>query len=123
RHWKVVGLCAGAALVVGVVVAAYRPITYTASTQLLIYNRELQPGPERVISPGRVDAVLVENTVEIFKSRNVLSKVIQSLNLSQDVEFASSSPSQIVKDWLVGAPSASLDEDSGTQARALEHLE
>ena len=107
----------------GVVLVVYRPTTYSASTQLLIYNRELQPGPERVISPGRVDAVLVENTVEIFKSRNVLSKVIQGLNLSHDVEFASSSPSQIAKDWLVGAPGAILDEDSGAQARVLEHLQ
>jgi polysaccharide biosynthesis transport protein len=123
RHWRVVGLCASAALMLGVVLVAYRPTTYSASTHLLIYNRELQPGPERVISPGRVDAVLVENTVEIFKSRNVLSKVIQGLNLSHDVEFTSSSPLQISKDWLVGAPGAILDEDSGMQARVLEHLQ
>ncbi len=60
-------------LVLGLVVAALRPASYTASTQLLVYVRELQPGPEPVISAGRADLTQVENEIEIIRSRGLLA--------------------------------------------------
>ncbi len=118
RHWKLVSLCGASALMLGLFFAACKPITYTASTQLLIYNRELQPGPDPVIMPGRGDTALLENAIEIFKSRNVLIKVVATLNLSQDAEFLSDTLGQIAMDWAVGPPNAILDESE----RALEHI-
>ncbi len=66
-----------------------RPANYTASTQLQVYVKEIQPGPDLVISIGRADLTQVQNESEFARSRAVLAKVARSLNLSDDPEFAS----------------------------------
>jgi succinoglycan biosynthesis transport protein ExoP len=122
RHWKIVSMCGASALMLGVLFAAFKPITYTASTQLLVYNRDLHPGPEPVITPGRADTTSVENTIEIFKSRSVLTKVIGILKLNQDVEFTSVTLLQIVRNWALGGLNAISDENRMAFERALEHF-
>jgi polysaccharide biosynthesis transport protein len=118
RHWRLVSLCGASALMLGVLFASSKPITYTASTQLLLYNRELQPGNEPIVTPGRGDTPLLENAIEIFKSRTVLSKVVGTLNLGQDPEFLSDTLWEYAMDWVVGPPIGILDENE----RALEHM-
>lgn len=71
-----------AALYVGV-----RPTTYTASSQLLIYIRQVLTGPDQAILPGRADLPMVQNQIELLRSGNVLAKVVETLQLTKDPEF------------------------------------
>lgn len=112
RRWKIVRFCTVALLILGLIFEFIKPIGYTASTQLLIYNRELHPGPEPVIFPGPADMPLVENTIEIFRSRGVLARVIEVLNLTQDAEFASESvvPVRLLRRWIFGSGGETSDD-------------
>src|SRR5215471_15053756 len=120
-HWKMVSFCGASFFMLGLLFAVIKPITYTASTQLLIYNRQLHSGPEPVVTPGAADVPLVENMIEIFRSPSVLTGVILALRLNQDAEFVSKGPglSRTVSDWIVGQ-SAIADERRKRLERALE---
>jgi len=74
-----------AALYVGV-----RPTSYTASSQLLIYIRQVLTGPDQAILPGRADLPMVQNQIELLRSGNVLAKVVETLQLTKDPEFLGS---------------------------------
>lgn len=124
RHKRVLGLSAALFLVLGVLFALLKPVTYTASTQLLIYNRELMTGPDSVILPGRADVALVQNQVEIIQSRNVLLKVIDALNLKEDPEFRPQSPGliQSAKGLFSFRPSPPVDENTMRTSITLDSL-
>jgi succinoglycan biosynthesis transport protein ExoP len=66
----------------------FRSTTYTASSQLLIYIRQVLTGPDQAILPGRADLPMVQNQIELLRSGNVLAKVIDALRLVEDPEFA-----------------------------------
>ena len=87
RRWRLIGICGALSLIVGLLFIAFKPASYTSSTQLLVYVREVQPGPEPIISPGRADLTQVQNEIEIIQSRGMLVKVAQSLDLADDDEF------------------------------------
>src|ERR1700739_2631207 len=59
-------------LAIGLLYAAYRPTTYHASSQLLVYIRQIQTGADLAILPGRADLPLVQNQIELLHSGNVL---------------------------------------------------
>jgi succinoglycan biosynthesis transport protein ExoP len=123
RRWKVIVFSTLAALAAAALFLALKPVAYTATTQLLIYNRDLHPGPEPVISPGRADTALVENMIEIFKSRTVLAKVIETLKLNEDSDAASTGGlSQIIRDWMALAPPKELSEQEKSFERSIEHF-
>jgi succinoglycan biosynthesis transport protein ExoP len=75
-------------LAIGLLYAAYRPTTYTASSQLLVYIRQIQTGADLAILPGRADLPLVQNQIELLHSGNVLVKTVEALKLYNDTEFA-----------------------------------
>ncbi len=87
RKWLLV-LSALACLAIAAVYVGLRPVTYTASGQLLIYIRQILTGPDQAILPGRADIPMVQNQIELLKSGNVLAKVIEALHLTEDPEFA-----------------------------------
>jgi len=107
----------------GLFFALLRPANYTASTQLLIYVKEVQPGPDLVIFLGRADLTQVENEIEMIRSRGTLTKVVQSLKLAEDPEFVPAATSfQSIAQWLFGAPLATSDESRGRQELAVDTL-
>lgn len=112
RRRNLIGLSCLLFVVFGLIYVSVRTKTYTASTQLLVYTRELQQGPETVILPGRADVALVQNQIEIIQSRNVLVKVVETLKLDKDPEFAtvSSGLLQELKRLLLGE---AADSDRG----------
>jgi Mrp family chromosome partitioning ATPase len=101
--------CTLAFLVIGLVYIAFRPATYTASSQLLVYIRQIQSGADLAILPGRADLPLVQNQIELLRSGNVLTKVIDALDLGNDRDFAEDRTSL----WSSKAAS-----DPGQSARA-----
>ena len=74
-------------LTIGLLYAAYRPTTYTASSQLLVYIKQIQTGADLAILPGRADLPLVQNQIQLLRSGNVLIKTVESLKLYRDAEF------------------------------------
>lgn len=123
RRWKLVGACVVLSMMLGLFFAFLKPANYTASTQLLIYVKEVQPGPDLVIFLGRADLTQVENEIEIIRSRGTLTKVVQSLNLSEDPEFVPTAmPFHSIAQRLFGAPSATPDESRGRQELAVDTL-
>lgn len=123
RRWKTIAFSVAAALTLAALVLALKPVNYTASTQLLIYNRELYPGPDAVISPGRADTALVENMIEIFKSRSVLAKVIETLKLNEDAEASfSRSPWHVVRDWMMPSSLEEISEQERIFENSIERF-
>lgn len=124
RRWKLVVACIALSFITGLLVVVFRPPSYTASTQLLVYVKELQPGPEPVISPGRADLTQVQNEIEIIRSRGVLAKVVRSLKLAEDTDFVSvATPFRIVTEWLFRSPKATSEENRIKQDLAAESLQ
>ncbi|MGN6463052.1 MAG: Wzz/FepE/Etk N-terminal domain-containing protein [Pseudolabrys sp.] len=101
RRWKLIALCGALSVLAGLLFLLFKPVKYTASTQLLVYVREIQLGPEPVVSPGRADLTQVQNEIEIIRSRGVLAAVVRSLGLDTDDEFVSA-PSRLgsMVEWL-----------------------
>jgi len=123
RRWKMVAACVVSSVLLGMFAVLLKPVSYTASTQLLIYLREIQPGPDLIVSPGRADLTQVENEIEIIRARGTLSKVVQSLNLTQDREFVPAMTLlQRSVQWIIGSLQASLDESRRVQEVAVDSL-
>jgi succinoglycan biosynthesis transport protein ExoP len=74
-------------LTMGLLYAAYRPTTYTASSLLLVFIKQIQTGADLAILPGRADLPLVQNQIELLRSGHVLIKTVESLKLYNDAEF------------------------------------
>ncbi len=112
RHAAIVGLGVLLFIGMGLAFVALRSPTYTASTLLLVYNRQISTGQDAVVLPGSADIPLVQNQIEMLQSGNVLVKVIGQLGL--DRESASTE-----SDWSVGVlidrfwpwPAAALTKD------------
>jgi polysaccharide biosynthesis transport protein len=96
RHAVVVGLSVLLFTGVGLAFVAFRSPTYTASTLLLVYNRQISTGTDAVVLPGSADISLVQNQIEILQSGNVLTKVINGQ--AQDHESANTELG-----WSIGA--------------------
>lgn len=129
RRWKMIVVCTSFSIALAMLFVALRPANYTASTQLQIYVKEIQPGPDLVISLGRADLTQVQNESEIARARGTLAKVVRSLNLTADPEFApATTPLSGIAQWLPGlsglfdAPRATSDENRSRQEIAVEAL-
>jgi succinoglycan biosynthesis transport protein ExoP len=124
RRWKLLFMCGALTLIIGVLVAVFKPVTYTASTQLLVYVRELQPGPEPVISLGRADLTQLQNEIEIIRSPGMLAKVVRSLKLADDIEFVPvATPLRMATEWLFRTSKVTFDESRTKQDLAVEAVE
>ena len=71
----------------GLVYDQYRIPIYTASGQLLVYIKQISGGVDSTILPGRADVPLVQNQIELLRSGNVLTQVVDALKLYNDPEF------------------------------------
>lgn len=122
RRWKLIGACVALSLAAGTAFAVLRGASYTASTQFLVYIKEVQPGSELVVSLGRTELTQVENEIGIIRSRSTLAKVVQSLNLADDPEFvpATTLPRRLAS-WFSNVPQSASDE-SRRQEIAIESL-
>lgn len=124
RHGRLIGACGLAFLLVGGIAAVLKPTRFTASTQLLVYNRELQPGVDAVILKGRADVSVVQNEIELVQSRSVLTKVAEAMSLDK----AAAQPSllgeflQAVGGWFGGPADGSASASQAAMSQAIEEL-
>src|SRR5690349_7159381 len=102
RHKTLIVLSTASFLLLGVIYAAVRPTTYTASSQLLAFNKQLQLGPDTVIASAPADSSVVQSQIEIIQSSNALRKAAHLLDLKDDVELSAEAPdlSERVQTWL-----------------------
>jgi Mrp family chromosome partitioning ATPase len=87
-------------LAIGLFYAQFRTPTYTASGQLLVYIKQVSTGVDLAVLPGRADLPLVQNQIELLRSGNVLTQVVEALHLTQDPEFSD-------HHWLASSPAGS----------------
>ena len=92
RHWKTILFSGLAAAVVAVVYLAVRAPTYTAHTELVVYNSRLGIGgsaaqvfPER----SQHDPAFLETEMELLKSENIGLTVVDRLGLAAKAGSAS----------------------------------
>ena len=92
RHKTLIALITACFLFLGVVYARSRPV----------FSKQLQTGPNTLISPAPVDSSLVQNQIEIIQSQSILLKAVQALSLKDDIELSSEVPSlsERVQTWL-----------------------
>jgi polysaccharide biosynthesis transport protein len=122
RHKTLIVLSTACFLLLGVIYAAVRPASYTASSQLLAFNKQLQLGPNAVIASAPADSSVVQSQIEIIQSPNVLRKAIHLLNLKDDVELSAEAPdlSERVQTWLtqsIDLPPAIVEMIGGPHSR------
>ena len=122
RHKTLIALSTASFLLLGVIYAAVRPATYTASSQLFVFSKQLQNGPDPVITSAPADFSLVQNQIEIIQSRNSLLNTVHALNLKDDVELVPEVPglSERVQTWLmqsIDLPSVVLEMFGGLRSR------
>jgi len=129
RRRKLIGLVGLVFLLAAVVFGIFRQPSYTAFAQLLVFTKELQPGSDAVLTIGRTDTALVQNQVEILRSRNVLLKVMDNLKLKDDGNFSQkpsllSELSAFARKWLPTDErrAAASDRDSVVTSLVLEWL-
>jgi Mrp family chromosome partitioning ATPase len=124
RHKRILWLSCGLFVSAALIYASMRPVTFTAAVQLLVYDRQIATGPLAVVLPGSVDIPLLQNQVELLRSRAVLARAIDALNLTRDPEFAShgSGVLQSLKALIFSRPASLVDEQSLTFGVTLEAL-
>ena len=112
RHRWIVIAGAIVGLLAGLTSVATRKAVYTAWMELLVYNRQIATGPATVVLPGRVDVPLVQNQNEVLRSRLVLGKVIDTLDLTKDPEFFSRSKGLLtsLKELIFPPPPQLVDD-------------
>jgi len=122
RHKTLIALITACFLFLGVIYAASRPATYTASSQLLVFSKQLHNAPDPVITSAPADSSLVQNQIEIIQSRNNLLNTVHALNLRDEVGLAPEVPglSERVQTWLVQSidiPPVMLEMLGGLRSR------
>jgi uncharacterized protein involved in exopolysaccharide biosynthesis len=91
---------------------------------LLVYVRQLQPGPDLVISSGRADLTQVQNEIEIVRSRGMLAKVAGALNLANDDEIVPAPTLfRALREMIFRGPESTSEEGRTKLERAVEFLE
>ena len=89
RGWRTIALTTLAVMVAGVLFILLSPTYYTASTQLLIDPRDRRILGTEVMTPSAgADPTLVESQLRIITSDAVLGRVVSTLKLDTNPEFA-----------------------------------
>lgn len=86
RKWVIVLTCA-LALMAALALIFFTPKTYTATTDLLIDSRGVDPISGQA-QPGRITASYLATQADVIRSRNVATKVIADLDLENHPEIA-----------------------------------
>jgi succinoglycan biosynthesis transport protein ExoP len=124
RRWRLVASCGALFLIAGLLIVVVKPARYTSTTQLLVYVRQLQPGPDLVISSGRADLTQVQNEIEIVRSRGMLAKVVGALNLANDDEIVPAlTLFRALREMIFRGPESTSEEGRTKLERAVEFLE
>lgn len=124
RRWRLVASCGALFLIAGLLIIVLKPARYTSATQLLVYVKQLQSGPDLVISPGRADLTQVQNEIEIIRSRGMLAKVVGAQNLANDDEIVPA-PTwfRALRERIFRGPESSSEDGRSKLERAIEFLE
>lgn len=124
RRWRLVASCGALFLIAGLLIVVFKPARYTSATQLLVYVRQLQPGPDLVISSGRADLTQVQNEIEIVLSRGMLAKVVGALNLVNDDEIVPAPTLfRALRERIFRGPESTSEDGHAKLQRAVEFLE
>jgi succinoglycan biosynthesis transport protein ExoP len=124
RRYRLIAGCGALFLLAGLLIVVLKPAKYTSATQLLVYVRQLQPGPDLVISSGRADLTQVQNEIEIIQSRGMLTKVVGALNLADDDEIVPARTFfRALGERLFRGPESTSDVSRTKLERAIEFLE
>jgi len=124
RRYRLIAGCGALFLLAGLLLVVLKPAKYTSATQLLVYVRQLQPGPDLVISSGRADLTQVQNEIEIIQSRGMLTKVVGALNLADDDEIVPARTLfRALGERLFRGPESTSDVSRTKLERAIEFLE
>lgn len=107
--------------VIGVGVALSTPKEYTAKAELLVDPRDLKLVDRELTQtalPFDATLAIVENQVKILRSRRVLTKVVNELNLDRDPEFNGSFDSSVGQAFsLLKSIVSSQDSASNSRLR------
>lgn len=122
RRRRMLALWAVAFFALGLLYAGGKPVTYTASTQLLLYNNELHSGTPPVVSPGPADMPMVQNMIQILRSPATLTGAIQALQPGQAAELIAGGPGAFVSGWRLRGSIAQADVSQVASDRALASL-
>jgi Mrp family chromosome partitioning ATPase len=121
RRRRMLTLCGAGFFVLGILYAGSKPVTYTASTQLLLYNNELHAGPPPVVTLGPADMPQVANMIQILSSPATLAGAFEALQPGQAVESIAGG-SQTVSSWLSRGAITQADATQVAFDRALTSL-
>jgi succinoglycan biosynthesis transport protein ExoP len=92
RRWRIIALTTAAVMTLASLFILVSPTLYTASTQLLVDPRDRRIlGTEVMATSTGADPTLVESQLRIITSDAVLGRVVGTLHLDRDPEFAGSS--------------------------------
>ncbi|WP_230532331.1 Wzz/FepE/Etk N-terminal domain-containing protein [Microvirga roseola] len=83
--WMLIGVCFGIGLRV-----ASTPY-YTAHASLLLEDLTVRPFTDAVSSPAQADASFADSQVQVLQSKEVLGRVVDENNLTEDEEFGETS--------------------------------
>jgi capsular polysaccharide biosynthesis protein len=124
RRWRLVASCGALFLIAGLLIIVLKPARYTSATQLLVYVKQLQSGPDLVISPGRADLTQVQNEIEIIRSRGMLAKVVGAQNLANDDEIVPAPTLfRTLRERIFRGPESSSEDGRAKLERAIDFLE
>jgi capsular polysaccharide biosynthesis protein/Mrp family chromosome partitioning ATPase len=123
RRYRLVAGCGALFLIASLFFIMLRPAKYTSTTQLLVYLKQLQPGPDLVITLGRADLTQVQNEIEIIQSRGMLARVVSALNLADDDEIVRA-PTLFQALWerILRGPKWTSEDSSTRMERAVDFL-
>lgn len=126
RRKVLIASCGLLILMIGLLLGLLRQPVYTASAQLLVFTKELQPGSDALLTLGRTDTALVQNQVEILQSRSVLLKAIDNLSLKDTGDFGPIPVglAKTVRQWFLGEPenATEVDQKGVVTSQVLESL-
>ncbi|HSC66579.1 MAG TPA: Wzz/FepE/Etk N-terminal domain-containing protein [Cellvibrio sp.] len=110
RRWAIIATTL-VAILAAIVLSLLTPKSYTASTDLLVDGRGLDPISGQS-QPARLTGAYIATQADIIRSRNVANKVIKQLNLQ-------SSPAMIKAAKLTGEPARDQARMLGFLAQGL----
>ena len=91
RHWRLIALVTGLAIIVGIAYIAVTPKRYTAQADMVIDTKRTTWAQSELQAENRfVEDASVESEIETTRSESVASGVARQLHLTDDPEFIGS---------------------------------
>lgn len=96
RHLRLVGSVFAATLLAGVAFLILMPSRYTATAVVLVDPRQQRVVQSEAVLPGiGNDMLAVESQVEVIRSTGIARRVIDELNLAQDIDHVPSALTRV----------------------------